>query len=42
MTTKNDVTGDRLITKASSNAYRDNWDKIFWNKYSDERKQSKK
>jgi len=42
MTTKNDVTGDRLITKASSNAYRDNWDKIFGNKYNDERKQSKK
>lgn len=35
MTTKNDVTGDRIITKSSSDAYRDNWNRIFGNKYKD-------
>ena len=29
MATKNDVTGDSLITKASSDAYRNNYDLIF-------------
>lgn len=29
MATKNDVTGDSLITKASSEAYRNNYDLIF-------------
>ena len=29
MTTKNDVTGDSLITKAPTDAYRANWDAIF-------------
>ena len=29
MTTKNDVTGDTLITKAPTDAYRNNWDNIF-------------
>ena len=29
MTTKNDVTGDSLITKAPTDAYRANWDNIF-------------
>ena len=29
MTTKNDVTGDSLITKAPTDAYRANWDSIF-------------
>lgn len=29
MTTTNNVTGDRIVTKNSSKAYRDNWDKIF-------------
>ena len=29
MTTKNDVTGDSLITKAPTDAYRDGWDAIF-------------
>jgi len=42
MTTKNDVTGDRIITKSSSNAYRDNWDRIFGDKYRNGRKESKK
>ena len=27
--TTNDVTGDALMTKVSSDAYRDNWDSIF-------------
>ncbi len=31
-TSFNDVTGDSLKTKASSQAYRDNWDNIFGNK----------
>jgi len=29
MTTKNDVTGDLIQTKHTSNVYRANWDKIF-------------
>ena len=29
MATKNDVTGDALVTKVSSDAYRDNFDSIF-------------
>ena len=29
MATKNDVTGDSLITKAPTDAYRTNWDNIF-------------
>ena len=33
MTTKNDVTGDRLITKVPSDSYRDNWERIFGDKY---------
>ena len=26
---KNDITGDRLVTKTTSDAYRDNYDAIF-------------
>lgn len=29
MTTKNDITGDKLVTKTSSDAYRSGWDNIF-------------
>lgn len=29
MATKNDITNDTLITKASSQSYRDNYDAIF-------------
>lgn len=36
---KNDVTGDRLVSKAATNAYRDNFDRIF-NKGKDNAKQS--
>ena len=32
MAARNDITGDSLITKASSDAYRDNWDRIFGKK----------
>lgn len=32
MTTKNEHTGDALTTRASSEAYRSNWDKIFGTK----------
>ena len=28
-TTKNDITGDTLITKETTDKYRDNYDKIF-------------
>lgn len=28
-TAKNNITGDKLISKPSSNKYRSNWDKIF-------------
>lgn len=29
MTTKNDVTGDNLVTKETTDAYREGWDRIF-------------
>ena len=29
MTTKNDITGDELKSKASTDKFRDNWDSIF-------------
>jgi predicted RNase H-like HicB family nuclease len=29
MTTKNDITGDAIITKATSDKYRENFDNIF-------------
>lgn len=32
MATKNDVTGDTIQTKISSDLYRQNWDKIFGKK----------
>lgn len=32
MTSKNDITGDILVTKVTSEAYRDNWDRIFGKK----------
>jgi len=32
MTSRNDVTGDSLKTKPSSNEYRSNWDAIFGKK----------
>ena len=32
MATKNDVTGDLLVTKGSTDAYRSGWDRIFGNK----------
>lgn len=34
MATKNDITNDSLITKASSDAYRNNYDLIFKKKES--------
>lgn len=41
MTTKNDVTGDRLITKVASDSYRDNWERIFGDKYKHGRTKSR-
>ena len=38
MTTKNEVTGDDLKSKANSDAYRDNYDKIFKDKKKGEKK----
>lgn len=32
MATKNDVTGDTIQTKLASDAYRQNWEKIFGKK----------
>jgi hypothetical protein len=29
MTAKNDITGDAIVNKPSSNQYRDGWDRIF-------------
>lgn len=32
MATRNDITGDALISKASTDSYRDNYDRIFGKK----------
>jgi hypothetical protein len=32
MSSKNDITGDLIKTKPSSQKYRENWEKIFGNK----------
>ena len=40
-TANNDVTGDRIVTKNSSKAYRDNWDKIFKKENKDGSRRSK-
>lgn len=32
MATKNDITGDSIQTRATSDAYRDNYDRIFGKK----------
>lgn len=32
MTAKNDITGDSIKSKNNSDAYRDNWDRIFGKK----------
>ena len=32
MTTQNDITGDEIRTKVNSDAYRENWDRIFGKK----------
>lgn len=29
MTTKNDITGDPIVSKPSNDRYREGWDKIF-------------
>ena len=29
MTSTNDITGDRIISKPTSDAYRQNWDRVF-------------
>lgn len=35
MTAKNDITGDNIKSKLTSNEYRDNWDLIFGKKKND-------
>jgi len=35
-TARNDITGDAIATKKSSDAYRDGWDRIFGNKTKEE------
>ena len=35
MAAKNDITGDSILTKVSSDAYRNNFDNIFGNKSED-------
>lgn len=42
MSSVNDVTGDRLVTKVNSDKYRDNWDRIFGVKQEDEKPQEHK
>lgn len=37
MPAKNDITGDSITTKSTSDAYRDNWDKIFSKKKKEEK-----
>ena len=32
---KNDVTGDSIVSKKNTDAYRDNWDRIFGSKKSE-------
>lgn len=32
MATKNDITGDTLSSKPTTDKYRDNWERIFGNK----------
>lgn len=32
MATRNDITGDQLVSKATTEAYRSGWDVIDWNK----------
>jgi len=39
MTATNDVTGDALISKVNSEAYRNNYDLIFGKKKSEEKKE---
>ena len=44
MTTKNDITGDPIVSKPSNDRYREGWDKIFKpkdNKQTDEKTEKK-
>lgn len=36
---KNDITGDTLKSKETSDSYRDNYDKIVWNKNKNKKNQ---
>lgn len=38
---KNDITGDTIKTKPNSRTYRDNWEKIFGDKKSNEKEKQK-
>lgn len=40
-TAKNDITGDKIVTKKPSDSYRDGWDRIFGNKAKDIPKKEK-
>lgn len=40
-TTKNDVTGDSLRSKPTSDAYRDNWETIFGSKSKEKKPENK-
>ena len=42
MASRNDVTGDTLVTKKNSKKYRDNWEMIFGDKTQHEEGDSKK
>jgi len=42
MTTKNDVTGDALRSRASNKKYNDGWDRIFGNKNKSEKKEDER
>lgn len=40
MATKNDVTGDALVSKTTTESYRDGWDRIFGTTEEEEQKKT--
>lgn len=41
MSTRNDITGDSIQTKPTSQKYRDNWERIFGKKKEQKKKEKK-
>ncbi len=42
MTSRNDITGDEIKSKINSDAFRDNWEKIFGKKDNKDNKNNEK